>query len=208
MEFFSFICRESQIRSDLIGKKTTQRTDERAQPTFAYPSLLEGERQSLEEQADIMSGCMSRSVKHFPRSLAWTSTAPSLERRGPFLLRSSSPKSNVVSPSRAKVRWNSSSSRNGELQKAKSVVGGGHTSISVAALMASALGAGLIVGRKSEGQIDREREYSHAGKFVKPAYASVKDMKSVSCMFFLQFSNGRLESSVNMKNPWTMFGFA
>ena len=60
----------------------------------------------------------------------------------------------------------------------------GWTTFSVLALMAaSAAGAGLAVGWKSEGRKNREREYSNAGKFVSPAYASLSDMESVSCWF-------------------------
>lgn len=53
----------------------------------------------------------------------------------------------------------------------------------LALMAASAVGAGLLVGWKSEGRKDREREYSNAGKFVRPAYASLSDMESVSYRF-------------------------
>ncbi|KAH7333423.1 FAD-linked oxidase-like protein [Rhexocercosporidium sp. MPI-PUGE-AT-0058] len=157
----------------------------------------------------FMSGCMSmRSAKYIPRSLAWTTTPP-LEKRRPGLLRPSTSKSNSNPTSRASVRWNSSSTRSGDLQARKPVVGGaksrgvkGWTGFSVLALMASsAVGAGLIVGWKSEGRTDRERAYSNAGKFVRPAYANLSDMESVSCMFllFIQRNLQRIFSDVT----WT-----
>jgi len=86
------------------------------------------------------------------------------------------------------VRWSTSHTQKNRFQENKSALGHGKktnidgwTTFSVLALMAaSAAGAGLAVGWKAEGRKDREREYSNAGKFVSPAYASLSDMESVS----------------------------
>lgn len=84
------------------------------------------------------------------------------------------------------MRWSTSHTQKNRFQENKSALGHGKktnidgwTTFSVLALMAaSAAGAGLAVGWKAEGRKDREREYSNAGKFVSPAYASLSDMES------------------------------
>ena len=130
--------------------------------------------------------CM-RSAKCLPRAsaLASMTLTPLLEvRPGPSLLHSPIFKSN----SRGEVRWSTSHTQKTRFQENKSALGHGKktnidgwTTFSVLALMAaSAAGAGLAVGWKAEGRKDREREYSNAGKFVSPAYASLSDMESVS----------------------------
>ncbi|KAL2065405.1 hypothetical protein VTL71DRAFT_3075 [Oculimacula yallundae] len=133
-----------------------------------------------------MSCCMRssmRTAKCVPRAFAWTMTTPLLERRGSGLLKS---KSN--STLRVGTRWNSSKARNvnvagkktvPEVKVGRSKASKGWTGFSVLALMAaSAVGAGVLVGWKGEGRKDREREYSNATKFVRPAYANLNDMES------------------------------
>ncbi|KAH7381766.1 glycolate oxidase [Cadophora sp. MPI-SDFR-AT-0126] len=137
-----------------------------------------------------MSLCM-RSAKCLPRArtLASTTLTPPLEKTrvpgpgpGLSLLHSSIFKST----SRVGMRWSSSNARSGDFQGKRFVVGGvkrrvvsGWTTFSVLALMAaSAAGAGLAVGWSNGGRKDREREYSNAGKFVRPAYATLSDMES------------------------------
>ncbi|KAK0111295.1 hypothetical protein ONS95_001666 [Cadophora gregata] len=132
-----------------------------------------------------MSLCM-KSAQSLPRAraspLAWTNLTTRWDTRVPGLLHSSA----IASPSRGGFRWKSSYAPTGESPGKKFVAGGGEkrgvsgwTTLSVLALMAaSAAGAGLAVGWKSEGRKDRERDYSNAGKFIRPAYASLSDMES------------------------------
>lgn len=92
------------------------------------------------------------------------------------------------------VRWNSSRSResgfDGQTPVQEKVVkaGGGKrgwTSFSVLALMlASAVGAGLLVGWRGEERKEKEREYGNLGKFIRPNYATLSDMEVVSCVLF------------------------
>lgn len=165
----------------------------------------------------IMSGCM-RSVKCVPRAraLAWT-TSPPLEigigMRGPGLLQSKSLiRSNSILTPRAGLRWSSSNCRTTDFQGKKVAAGVGKskvkgwTGFSVLALMAaSAVGAGLIVGWKSEGRKDREREYSNAAKFVRPAYANLSDMESVSFKSHCCIAISKCFESLCLDQGWTRF---
>lgn len=63
----------------------------------------------------------------------------------------------------------------------------------MALCIASAVGAGLMGGRRNVEMKESEREYSDAGKFVAPKYATLTDMKAVSLILSLLNDVGKSE---------------